>query len=126
MPDRPPKLRESALYSATVLIVSYHFYPASEIGARRVTALARYLADRGVRVVVVSAFGNRAVARGSEIQPGIIAIPVPRPQRPWLDLLVALKRRLVSRRNAAADSASPGGDTSGTPSEWPAASFRAR
>jgi serine acetyltransferase len=125
-PDRRPKLRERALDSSTVLIISYHFYPASEIGARRVTALARYLADRGVRVVVVSAFGNRAVARGSEIQPGIIAIPVPRPQRPWLDLLVALKRRLVSPRNAVADSAPPGADTFGVPSAGPAPSFRAR
>jgi serine acetyltransferase len=119
-------LRERELHSSTVLIVSYHFYPASEIGARRATALARYLADRGVRVVVVSAFGNRAVARGSEIQPGIIAIPVARPERPWLDLLVALKRRVTSQCNAAADSAPPGADTSGVPSEGPALSFRAR
>jgi len=109
---------------STVLIVSYHFYPAREIGARRVTALARYLAERGVRVVVVSAFGQQVLGHGSEVVPGVIAIPVKRPARACLDLLVALKRRLLAKRSRS-EVASPvghGGSTgntaAGTTSLW--------
>jgi serine acetyltransferase len=87
----------------TVLIISYAFHPSTEIGARRATALARYLADNGVRVLVVSAFGYQPVASGSEMFPGVFAVPVGRPARPWLDLLVRLKR-WTSRHDA--DSAS--------------------
>jgi serine acetyltransferase/glycosyltransferase involved in cell wall biosynthesis len=96
-------LKERALNPSTVLIVSYHFYPTRAIGARRVTALARYLAERGVRVVVVSAFGDHPIERGSELFPGVLAIPVERPRRPWLDLLVALKRRMLAQRNPPAE-----------------------
>ncbi len=42
----------------TVLIISYYFTPSPEVGARRITALAQYLAARGVRVIVVSAFAG--------------------------------------------------------------------
>jgi len=83
----------SHLNLSTVLIVSYHFYPSNEIGARRVTALARYLADSGVRVVVVSAFDDRSIQPGSELLPGIFAVPVKRPTRALLNALVALKQR---------------------------------
>ena len=89
--------------ATTVLIVSYHFHPASEIGARRVTALARYLAERGVRVVVVSAFGRREVQYGSEVIPGVIAIPVKPPAKTWLELLLSLKRRLSAKRSPNED-----------------------
>jgi serine acetyltransferase len=119
-------LRKLRLNHWTVLIVSYHFYPASEIGARRVTALARSLADRGVRVVVVSAFGNQTVTPDSEIQPGVIAVPVRRPERPWLDLLVALKRWLLSSRHAGQDSASLTADESARPAMARTAPFRTR
>ena len=92
--------KEIALNSSTVLIVSFAFHPSNEIGARRATALARYLADSGIRVVVVSAFGYQPVVSGSEVYPGVIAVPVKRPGRPWLDLLVALKRIVQPQRNA--------------------------
>ena len=88
--------------SSTVLIISFAFHPSNEIGARRTTALARYLADRGIRVLVVSAFGYQPVAPGSEVFPGVISVPVGRPRRPWLDLLVRLKRWVSSRREAEA------------------------
>jgi hypothetical protein len=101
----------SASDPSTVLIVSYHFYPAGEIGARRVTALAQYLAGKGVRVVVVSAFGNRAVERDAEILPGVIAVPVKRPRTLWLDLLVALKRRVFSQRVAKPEADHRGSET---------------
>ena len=84
--------------STTVLLISFAFTPSNEIGARRATALARYLAESGLRVVVVSAFGYQPVAPGVEMFPGVIAVPVKRPQRPWLDLLVALKRWVRSGR----------------------------
>lgn len=89
---------------STVLIISYHFYPSNEIGARRVTALARHLSAHGIRVVVVSAFGDQAVESGAEILPGVVAIPVARPSRALLNALVAMKRRrLRALRASAAD-----------------------
>ncbi|MBV9725148.1 MAG: glycosyltransferase [Gammaproteobacteria bacterium] len=91
--------------ASTVLIISFAFHPSEEIGARRTTALARFLADRGVRVLVVSAFGDQAVEPGSEIFPGVIAVPVARAKRRWLDLLVGLKRWMTPK--ATADSTSP-------------------
>lgn len=90
------------LNPTTVLIMSFAFSPSTEIGARRTTALARFLAAKGIRVVVVSAFGDQAVRPGEEIFPGVIAVPVRRPQRRWLDLLVTVKRWLTSRAIAGA------------------------
>jgi hydroxymethylglutaryl-CoA reductase (NADPH) len=60
------------LSQRSILLVTYHFYPSTEIGARRVTALARYLVDQGFRVVVVSEFGGHQCAVGSEVLPGVI------------------------------------------------------
>jgi glycosyltransferase involved in cell wall biosynthesis len=91
---------------STVLIVCYAFKPSNEIGARRTTALARYLADNGIRVVVVSAFANQPVEPGSELYPGVIAVPVKLPTRAWLDLLVTLKRRLLAQRKTGRDDSS--------------------
>jgi hypothetical protein len=91
--------------ASTVLIISFAFHPSEEIGARRTTALARFLADRGVRVLVVSAFGDQAVEPGSEIFPGVIAVPVARAKRRWLDLLVGLKRWMSA--GSAAEPAAP-------------------
>lgn len=78
----------------TVLIISYHFHPSNEVGARRPTALARFLAHRGIRVVVISAFGEQAIKSGSMILPGVVAVPIQRPSRKILDAMVSLKRKL--------------------------------
>jgi serine acetyltransferase/glycosyltransferase involved in cell wall biosynthesis len=48
----------------------------------------------------VSAFGEQPIEAGAELHPGVIAVPVKRPKRPWLDLLVTLKRMALSRPNA--------------------------
>jgi hypothetical protein len=80
------------LRSSTVLIISYHFYPSTEIGARRVTALARHLATLGIRVIVVSAFGNEVIVAGSEILPGITAIPIRRSERTFTSWVLGLRR----------------------------------
>jgi hypothetical protein len=80
------------LSSQTVLLISYHFHPTNEIGGRRTTALARHLVARGLRVIVVSAFGHQEIRPGTEILPGIIAIPVKQPRRLLLDSLVSLKQ----------------------------------
>ena len=87
--------------SQTVLLISYHFYPTNEIGGRRTTALARHLAARGLRVIVVSAFGQQEVRAGAEILPAIIAIPVKQPRRLLLDSLVSLKRGAAPASAAA-------------------------
>lgn len=78
----------------SVIVISYHFYPSNEIGARRITAFARFLAEKGLRVVVISAFGDSSVKVGSEVLPGLIAVPVRRPPRTFIDAIVFLKRRV--------------------------------
>jgi hypothetical protein len=108
VPDTSPRHCPSLspkepLLSPTVLILCYHFFPSNEIGARRVTALATFLAGFGVRVFVVSAFDDQ-VAYGSEILPGIVAIPVARSNRPLLKLLVAAKQRLLNKQESRATS----------------------
>src|SRR6202020_1153115 len=67
-------------------------FPSAEIGARRVTALAQFLALHGMRVVVVSAFGGQEIESEKEIMPGVIAVPVPLPKWTLRALLVSLKR----------------------------------
>jgi hypothetical protein len=84
----------------SIIIVSYHFYPSNEIGARRVTALAQFLASKGIRVIVVSEFGGAAIARGAEILPGVIAIPVKQPKQWLIGHLVKLKRSVLPDNGA--------------------------
>ncbi len=86
----------------SVLLISHSFYPSNEIGARRPTAFARFLVSKGVRVVVVSAFGETRIPIGTEIIPGIIAIPVRAGKRILIDRLVALKRRFQPAKPANA------------------------
>lgn len=86
----------------SVLIVSYHFHPSNEIGARRATALARYLVKNGIRVSVVSAFGGNPVEPGAQILPGVLAVPVPKPPRKFTDAMIYLKRRLIRRKAGVA------------------------
>ena len=83
-----------AARTPSVLIVSYHFHPSNEVGARRPTALARFLVEQGIPVVVISAFGGETIEPGSMVLPGVVAVPVHRPRRRLLDALVALKRRI--------------------------------
>ncbi len=82
-----------------IIVISYHFYPSNEIGARRITAFARFLADKGFRVVVVSAFGDSDIDPGSEVLPGLFAVPVRRPPRPFTDAVVFLKRRIFRAKS---------------------------
>jgi glycosyltransferase involved in cell wall biosynthesis len=79
----------------SIVLVSYHFHPSNEVGARRVNALAGYLAKTGIRVIVVSEFGGAKIKAGSEILPGVIAIPVPQPPRLLLDRIVRMKQSLT-------------------------------
>lgn len=89
-----------------ILLVSYHFYPSNEIGARRPTALARFLVGKGLRVIVVSAFGGERIEIGSEVLPGVVAVPVRKPSRTFTDRMVSLKRKL---RRANTVATGPGG-----------------
>jgi Glycosyl transferase 4-like domain len=83
----------------SILIVAYHFYPSTEIGARRPTALARFLAAKGLRVAVVSAFGGQNIEPGSEVLPGVLAVPVPKPSRTFTDTVVFLKQKILRAKN---------------------------
>jgi hypothetical protein len=85
----------------SVLLVSYHFYPSNEIGARRPTELARFLVDKGLRVAVVSAFGGQAIEPGSEVLPGVVAVPVRKPPRAITDAVVLLKKKLYRAKGVA-------------------------
>jgi hypothetical protein len=86
----------------TVLVISYHFYPSNEIGARRPTALARFLVEKGVRVAVVSAFGGQEIVPGSQVLPGVFAVPVRKPPRIFTEMAVRAKRRLSGSNRSAA------------------------
>lgn len=90
--------------SPAVVLISFHFHPAEEVGGRRTTALARYLVEKGVQVVVVSAFGNRDIEPGTEILAGIVAMPVKSPRRRFVDFVVSLKR---GSRNSNEPTSSP-------------------
>ena len=85
----------------TVLLISYHFHPSNAIGGRRPSALARFLVSKGVRVVVVSAFAGTQVDAGSELLPGVIAIPVKPSRRLLIDAAVLLKQSLFGRPAAS-------------------------
>jgi hypothetical protein len=86
----------------SILLVSYHFYPSNEIGARRPTALARFLVDKGLRVAVVSAFGGQDIEPGSQVLPGVVAVPVQRPSRTFIDTVVFFKRKIYRAKTVAA------------------------
>jgi serine acetyltransferase/glycosyltransferase involved in cell wall biosynthesis len=61
-------------------------------------------------VVVVSEFGGKPLETGSQLFPGVIAVPVKHPRRRLLDLLIRLKRAAVSQSDAGTrgDGATPG------------------
>jgi hypothetical protein len=84
-----------------VLLISYHFYPSNEIGGKRTTALARFLASKGVRVIVVSTFGGATMVPGSEVMTGVIAAPVKQPRRLLIDFVVSRKHRTAQNRSEA-------------------------
>lgn len=91
-----------------VLIVSYHFYPDSEIGARRVSELARSLCEQGVEVVVLSARSRRYIRSDPALAlslPGLRVISVPVPPKLLPGLLKAVKRLRPGRGRAPAPSA---------------------
>jgi hypothetical protein len=82
----------------SILLISYHFYPSNEIGARRPTALARFLVNKGLRVAVVSAFGGQDIELGAQVLPGVVAVPVQQPARVFTDAVVFLKRRILNKK----------------------------
>lgn len=86
----------------SVLIISYHFYPSNEIGARRATALAKFLVEKGIRVCVVSAFGGKTIESGAHILPGMTAVPVPKPPRKFTGAMIYLKGKLIRRKRGLA------------------------
>jgi hypothetical protein len=90
------------LDAPVVLLISYHFYPSNEIGGRRTTALARFLASKGVRVIVVSTFGDATIVPGSEVMTGVIAAPVKQPRKVLIDFVVSRKPRTAQYRPGAA------------------------
>ena len=44
----------------STIFVAYHFFPSTEVGARRMSALARYLVAHGRTVAIISAFAGLA------------------------------------------------------------------
>jgi hypothetical protein len=108
----------------SILLVSYHFYPSNEIGARRPTALARFLVDKGLRVAVVSAFGGQDIEPGSQVLPGVVAVPVRRPSRTFTNTMIFFKRKIYRAKTVAIV---PGGENiASTSVDAPSMSFLAR
>jgi hypothetical protein len=54
--DQGPLIRESGQVS--IIFFAYHFFPSREVGARRMSALARHFRRQGRSVAVVSAFAG--------------------------------------------------------------------
>lgn len=69
---------------------------------------------------MVSTFGDQLNRPDIEVLPGVVAIPVARPQR-LIDALVTLKRRFATKRKAEPDNRTSGGRPAGThrPAQWP-------
>lgn len=88
------------MHQPSVLLVSYHFHPSHEIGAKRPTALAQFLVSKGLRVAVVSAFGGHDIEPGSQVLPGVVAVPVPRPSRRFIEFAVRVKKTLHGTEGA--------------------------
>lgn len=110
----------------SVILVAYHFYPSNEIGARRPTALARFLVDKGLRVVVVSAFGGHDIEHGSQVLPGVVAVPIHKPARIFTDAVVFLKRKLHRVKAAAAAALEAGPNPGPTAAVAPSTGFVAQ
>jgi hypothetical protein len=55
---REPAIRERDRIAT--IFVAYHFFPSREVGAKRMSALARYLTAQGRAVAVISAFAGLA------------------------------------------------------------------
>jgi hypothetical protein len=53
---REPAIRESD--HTSTIFVAYHFFPSTEVGARQISAVARYLTAQGRAVAVISAFAG--------------------------------------------------------------------
>lgn len=81
--------------SKRILIVSYHFYPDSEVGAKRVSELARSLCGQGIEVVVVAARSQRYIRSDPNLTlelPNLRIVTVPVPPKILPGLLRTLKR----------------------------------
>lgn len=85
-----------------VVLISYHYPPSNEIGARRNGALVRWLVAHDIRVIVVSRFGDAPdstlSSRGSDSP--ITQVRIPDSRRWLLRSSVAAKQgvsRLLSR-----------------------------
>jgi glycosyltransferase involved in cell wall biosynthesis len=92
----------------SVVLLAYHFYPSNEIGARRVTALARYLAARGIGVEVICLAG-KGVEAARQLHPLIAIHGVEEPSRWLLNWAVAVKqflRRMLMPAKSPAEGAS--------------------
>jgi len=81
--------------AAATVLLAFHFPPSPEVGARRMSALARHLRAKGHRVMVVSAFEGlqtlvEADKRSEQLR-GYQLIRVPIPSEKVLALLVRSK-----------------------------------
>lgn len=53
-------------------------------------------------MAVVSAFGGREIEPGSQVLPGVVAVPVRKPSRTFTDTMVFLKKKLFRAKKVAA------------------------
>jgi glycosyltransferase involved in cell wall biosynthesis len=97
-----------------ILIVSYHFYPDAQVGAKRMSELARMLCDQGHELTVISATGRSGEVHDPKRQiesPGLTRIRIPAPPK-LLPRILALVKRLRSRnRSGGGDGSAVGKDT---------------
>lgn len=91
-----------------ILIVSYHFYPDAQVGAKRISELARMLCDQGHEVVVVASKRSSNGSYDPRLRidsPGLTRIAIPSPPKLLPKLLSLVKRLRAPLRGAKRDSA---------------------
>src|SRR5215469_4411655 len=79
------------------VVMSPHYPPSGDVGARRVASIATLLAHMGMPVLVVSQSGSGSSAPGPLVPGGISTIRVAPTRRLLLDKLPPLKRALLGR-----------------------------
>lgn len=105
----------------TYILITYHYLPSSEIGAKRVTALANALAASGVQVHVITSHGPDAAQQRAEAPRGVHLTFIPESPSRLLGALVWLKRAWTRLRGGRSEGPEPDVDAGvATPAPAPA------
>ena len=93
-----------------ILVISFHFYPSAEIGAKRPSETALYLLRQGYDVTVLCARQDpSATVRVGGALDGLNMLTVKVPRRIWTQLYIKCKSLIRRRSPPAATAPAPAG-----------------